>query len=158
MPPKRNQRGRPRGSKNKRKRYNRVRRRRKPLALKQHNFCERFEESIPLLTPTVNTSGNLAITSTKKFSFDMIAQHASYADLFDEYKIDKIVATFRWSPSAYVNVNTTASYSSNLSPLLFFKVDHNDDTADSLVELKKSMKTHYKMLKYDEPFTIQLRS
>eukprot|EP01050_Picozoa_sp_SAG11_P023174 SAG11_NODE_4586_length_1841_cov_143.384615_2_plen_226_part_00 len=155
MPPKRKPRGRPR-----RKKYNRIttkRYRKKPLALKPHNFVERFEENIVLTTPIVNTSGNLATTSTKKFSFDMIAQHAAYAELFDEYKINKIVATFRWSPSAYVLVNSTAAYSGNLSPLLFFKVDHNDDNADSLVELKKSMKTHYKMLKYDEPFTIQLK-
>ena len=139
------------------KKYNRMTKIRKPLALKPHNFVERFEENIRLLKPIINTSGNLTTTSTKKFSFDMIPQHASYAELFDEYKIDKVVATFRWSPSQYVVVNSTAQYSSNLSPLLFFKVDHNDDSAQSLTELKKSMKTHYKMLKYDEPFTIQLR-
>lgn len=154
MPPKR---GRPKGRKNKRKRYNRIGRPQKPLALKPHTFCERFEENIRLISPIINASGNLATTSTKKFSFDMIPQHASYAELFDEYKINKVVATFRWSPSQYVLVNSTAAYSTNLSPLLFFKVDHNDDVAQSLTELKKSMKTKYKMLKYDEPFTIQLK-
>jgi hypothetical protein len=41
--------------------------------------------------------------------------------------------------------------------MLWFKVDHNDDSSQSLVEMKKSMKTHAKMLKYDEPFTIQLK-
>lgn len=149
-------RGRPKGRKN-RKKYNRTSKIRKPLALKPHNFVERFEENIRLTTPIINAAGNLATTSTKKFSFDMIPQHASYAELFDEYKIDKVVATFRWSPSQYVVVNSTAAYSSNLSPLLFFKVDHNDDVAQPLADLKKSMKTHYKMLKYDEPFTIQLK-
>lgn len=129
----------------------------KPLALKPHNFCERFEEVIPLTSDVVNSAGNLNNTMTKKFSFDMIPQHAAYAALFDEYRIDKVVATFRWSPSAYVFVNTTASYSGNLSPLLYFKVDHNDDAADSLPVLKESMKTHVKNLKYDEPFTISLR-
>lgn len=152
MPPKR-------GKQKARKRYNRVNKRkiRKPLALKPHNFVERFEENIRLVTPIVNTSGNLTNTISKKFSLDMITQHPQYGDLFDEYKINKIVATFRWSPSTYVVTNSTAAYSSNLSPLLFFKVDHNDDSAQSLVELKKSMKTHYKMLKYDEPFTMQLK-
>lgn len=155
MPPKRKPRGR-----KPRKKYNRItskRYRRKPLALKPHNFVERFEENISLVTPIINSSGNLTNTISKKFSFDMITQHPQYADLFDEYKINKIVATFRWSPSAYNYVSTTAAYSSNMSPLLFFKVDHNDDSADSLTELKKSMKTKYKMLKYDEPFTIQLK-
>ena len=133
------------------------RRIRRPLALKPHSFCERFEENIRLVTPIVNGSGNLTTTSTKKFSFDMIPQHASYAELFDEYKITKVVATFRWSPSAYVLVNSTAAYSGNLSPLLIFKVDHNDDVAQSVTELKKSMKTHMKMLKYDTPFSIQLK-
>lgn len=140
-----------------RKRYNRVNKIRKPLAIKPHNFCERFEENIRLDNTIVNTAGNLTNTISKKFSFDMIPQHPQYADLFDEYKINKVVATFRWSPSQYVVVNSSASYSSNLSPLLYFKVDHNDDSADSLVELKKSMKTHLKQLKYDEPFTIQLK-
>ena len=68
-----------------------------------------------------------------------------------------MVATFRWSPSTYVFVNTTAAYSGNLSPLLYFKIDHNDDAADTLPILKESMKTHTKNLKYDEPFTISLR-
>ena len=81
MPPKR-------GKQNKRKKYNRVNKRRKriqkPLALKPHNFVERFEENIRLDNTIVNSSGNLTTTSTKKFSFDMIAQHASYAELFDE--------------------------------------------------------------------------
>lgn len=129
----------------------------KPLALKQHNFCERFEENIRLTTPIVNAAGNLTSTVSKMFSFDMIAQHSQYADLFDEYRIDKVVATFRWSPANYVLVNSTAAYSTNLSPLLYFKVDHNDSSADSMATLKKSMKTHTKNLKYDEPFTIQLR-
>jgi hypothetical protein len=127
------------------------------LALKPHSFVERFEENIRLISPIINASGNLATTSTKKFSFDMIPQHASYAELFDEYQINKVVATFRWSPSSYVLVNSTAAYSTNLSPLLFFKVDHNDDVAQPLADLKKSMKTKYKMLKYDEEFTIQLK-
>jgi hypothetical protein len=87
----------------------------------------------------------------------MIAQHPQYADLFDEYKINKIVATFRWSPSRFVLVGSQ-NFSGNVSPLLYFKVDHNDDSADSLATLKESMKTHMKMLKYDEPFTIQLKS
>jgi len=128
----------------------------KPLALKPHNFCERFEETIPLTSDVINAAGNLTTTSTKKFSFDMINQHPSYAELFDEYKINKVVATFRWSPSRNVR-STNNYYAPRLSPLLFFKVDHNDDTADTLADLKKSMKTHYKMLKYDEPFTIQLK-
>lgn len=135
----------------------RFKRKAKPLALKQHNFCERFEENIRLDHTIVNTSGNLTATVSKKFSFDMIAQHPQYADLFDEYRIDKVVATFRWSPSAYVVTNSTAAYSGNLSPQLYFKVDHNDDTADTLAVMKESMKTHSKMLKYDEPFTISLR-
>lgn len=130
---------------------------RKPLALKPHTFCERFEENIRLTTPIVNASGNLASTIAKQFSFDMIPQHAAYAELFDEYKINKVVATFRWSPSQYVVVNSTAAYSSNLSPVLYFKVDHNDASSDSLADLNKSMKTHRKNLKYDEPFTIQLK-
>lgn len=130
---------------------------RKPLALKPHTFCERFEENIRLTTPIVNASGNLASTIAKQFSFDMIPQHAAYAELFDEYKINKVVATFRWSPSQYVVVNSTAAYSSNLSPVLYFKVDHNDASSDSLATLNKSMKTHRKNLKYDEPFTIQLK-
>ena len=139
------------------KRYNRTNKPRKPLALKAHNFCERFEEVIPLTHDQINGSGNLNTTMTKKFSFDMIPQHAAYAALFDEYRIDKVVATFRWSPSTYVFVNSTAAYSGNLSPLLYFKKDYNDDAADSLPILKESMRTHTKNLKYDEPFSISLR-
>lgn len=144
-------------TKSSRRKYNRSSGKNKPLALKPHNFCERFEETIPLSHDILNAAGNLTTTVSKKFSFDMISQHAQYADLFDEYRIDKVVATFRWSPTQYVVVSSSSAYSSNLSPLLYFKVDHNDDTADTLAVLKESMKTHTKNLKYDEPFSISLR-
>lgn len=143
------------------KRYNRQNKRRtrknkKALALLTHNFVERFEETIRLDASIVNTAGNLTNTVSKKFSFDMITQHPSYSELFDEYKINKVVATFRWSPSRIVRA-TNNYYAPRMAPLLFFKVDHNDSSADTLVELKKSMKTHYKTIKYDEPFTIQFK-
>ena len=150
MPPKRNN----------RKRYNRVNKRRKgkrqtPLALKPHNFCERFEQEIRLDNSTITSLGNLGLTTVKKFRFDDIPQHPQYALLFDEYKINKVVATFRWSPSRAIYA--LGGIQNLVSPMLIFKVDHNDDTQDAIADLKKSMKTHYKRLKYDEDFTIQLK-
>lgn len=128
------------------------RRRRVPLALKQHAFVERAEVEHQLV---INTEAN-ATGHFETFSLSKMKQQSSYADIFEFYRIDKIVATFRYK----MNSRASASYNvqNEVNPLLFFKVDHNDITADTLAVMKESMKTKEKQLSNDKPeFSIVLK-
>lgn len=131
-------------------------RRRKPLALKQHAFVER---AINAQTLTVNTEA-AASGVFESFMLSKMKQQSDYCNIFEFYRIDKVVATFRYKGGAATQAATSTSVRSwnEVNPLLYFKVDHNDITADSLDTLKDSMKTKTHMLTNDKPeFSIQLK-
>lgn len=96
----------------------------------------------------------------KSFNLDDINGASSYKNLFEYYRIDKVVVTFRYKstgaqarndPSGFPRVN-------EVNPLLYFKVDHNDIDSDSLLLMRQSMKTKEKQLSNDKPeFTITLK-
>lgn len=133
----------------------RNRRRRKPLALKQHNFVERAEVEHQLV---INTEA-AATGHFETFSLSKMKQQSSYADIFEFYRIDKIVATFRYKGGAAGIASVAGGANWNESnPLLYFKIDHNDITADTLNTMKESMKTKTHMISNDKPeFSIQLK-
>lgn len=140
-------RGRPRGRRNRKKRT--------PLALKQHDFVERLAVNS---TITVNTEA-ASTCVTRTFALNQIGQWNSYSDLFEYYKINKIVATFRYKggnappPSDAVGIRFN-----EVNPVLYFKVDHDDDTAQSMVTMKESSKTREHQLTNDKPnFTITFK-
>ncbi|AJP36451.1 putative capsid protein [Avon-Heathcote Estuary associated circular virus 21] len=141
-----------RSSSGSRRRYP-LRSRRRPLALKQHAFCERAENEQTIVINTEAAATGLFET----FTLSKMRQQASYAQIFEFYRIDKVVATFR-----YKNVNnateTTGRAQNEVNPLLYFKVDHNDNTSDSLSTMKDSMKTKTHMFTNNNPeFSIQLK-
>ena len=131
--------------------------RKKPLALKTHNFVERVITTIPLNSAAVSGLGNLNTTVAKTFMLQDIPQHPQYATLFDEYRIDKVVATFRWSPVGSIQEGSSWRINLNQGPLLMFKVDHNDKNPDSVAVLNQSMRTHKKPLELNKDFSISLR-
>ena len=143
-----------------RKRRRVYRRRRKPLALKQHNFVERntLENEID-----VARTEAAAVGLFRTFSLNDIRQVSSYSGIFEYYKIDKIVVTFRYktgglAPALNPNSTSLASLANEVNPMLIFKVDHNDVTADTISELKDSMRTRKKVLTNDNPeFSITLK-
>lgn len=126
--------------------------RRRPLALKQHSFVERGTTEHDLQINTEASAGGHFHT----FSLNQMKQQASYAALFEFYRIDKIVVTFRYKATS----RASASYNTQneVNPLLYFKVDHNDASADTLILMKDSMKTKTHMFTNDKPeFSIQLK-
>lgn len=131
-----------------------IRRRRKPLALKQHAFCERAvsEREIVINTEAAATGIYESFTLTK------MRQQANYAALFEFYRIDKVVATFRYKGGT-AQIAVDNDYTTNeVNPLLYFKVDHNDISSDSLDTMKDSLKTKTHMFTNDKPeFSIQLK-
>lgn len=127
----------------------------KPLALKTHTFCER---KVTDLVMTLDTEGS-ATGMFKSFNLDDINNASAYKQLFEYYRIDKVVVTFRYKcHSASKQPTTTGPRPNEVNPLLYFKVDHNDIASDSLILMKQSMKTREKQLSNNQPeFTIQLK-
>lgn len=133
---------------------------RKPLALKLHNFVERntLENEIQV----AKTEG-AAVGLFRTFSLNDIRQVSNYSGIFEYYKIDKIVVTFRYktgglAPALNPNGTSLGSVHNEINPMLIFKVDHNDVTADTISELKDSMRTRKKVLTNNNPeFSITLK-
>lgn len=127
--------------------------RRRPLALKPHAFVERrIVESV--LTP--NGSGYFV-----SFALDDVYNKTSYQKLFEYYKIDKVVVEFSYKADGDPRRDVTQANQMGVNeanPLLYFKVDHNDITADSLATMKASSKTRKYQFTNDKPnFTIQIK-
>lgn len=143
----------------------RTKRRKTPLALQPHSFVERTAPSVLVVANESSASGLF-----QPFTLDQCLQASSYKDLFEYYRIDKVVVEFRYKGAqtpAYTTVPATSSGSqasyameinNEINPVLYFKVDHNDVSAQSLNDMKESMKTREVQLTNSKPnFTIQLK-
>lgn len=134
---------------------------RRPLALMPHNFVERKRSQLlSLNSGTLDVNGNLLSTNTWSFQVSDLPQIASYATLFEYYKINKVIVEFSYKTGGlFANTSTGTSISVNeINPTLIFKVDHNDVTGDSIGVLLQSMKTHKKQLTNNSPnFSITLK-
>lgn len=122
---------------------------RKPLALQSHNFCERVIEEYNL---PVNGAGLF-----QSFSLDSIYNSTSYQKLFEYYKINKVVVTLRYKADGQVRQDSVVTSSpgtqsvNEVNPLVYFKVDHNDVSADTLDQMKASMRTKEVQFRNNRP-------
>lgn len=133
-----------------------MRRLRKPLALQQHNFVERGNSET---TIQVDTEAS-AVGLFKEFNIDQMWNATYYKELFEYYKLNKVVVTFRYksTPQPASLSGGTQPFFNELNPLIYFKVDHNDITADTLLTLKESTRTRTKQLTNNESeFSIVLK-
>ncbi len=119
-----------------------------PLALKQHQFCERANaEQITI----GNVSGTLAAPYyTRIFKFKDLKQCDQYSSIFDQYRLDKVIATFRYKGIAVPALQSAGAagtgFVNDLNLMIYFKVDHNDVQANTLNVMKLSSKTRTHML------------
>lgn len=150
-------RGRPRGARDRRPRRRRGRRVRKkvPLALKQHNFVESLQSDTII---NIDTEANSTMVG-RAFGLNQIAQVAAYKDLFEYYRINKVVATFRYKGTA---APATTSHiiprMNEVNPIIFFKVDHDDISSESVSVMRQSAKTREYQLSNAKPeFTITFK-
>lgn len=130
---------------------------RQPLALQQHHFVERNTVQDVI---QIDTEAS-AVGLFKSFTLDHCNNASSYKDLFEYYKIDKIVVTFKYKGEALPAYNTIPGSNqmmNEVNPLLYFKVDHNDIASDPLITMQQSMRTRTKVLTNNESeFTITLK-
>lgn len=135
----------------------------KSLALKQHNFVERVKDiTLMLNSSTLDANGNLASTHTNTFQLSDIPQVAAYSTLFEYFRIDKVVVTYRYKvagiPAGYIANPLNVNMSQEINPLLYFKVDHNDAVSQTVPVLLESSRTKEKQLTNSSPnFTITLK-
>ena len=138
---------------------------RKALALKTHNFVERCQPQ-----ELVVANEGSAVGLFRNFTWTQCLQVASYAAIFEYYRINKVVVEFRYKGAetpAYASTPATSSGNqaaynqeiiNEINPVLYFKVDHNDITADSLTKMKESMRTREHQFTNNRPnFTITLK-
>lgn len=131
-----------------------------PLALKTHNFVERCQ---PQELIVANESA--AVGLFRNFTLSQCLQVSHYQQLFEYYKINKVVVEFRYKGAetpAYTTINGTGTQNNEIineiNPVLYFKVDHNDTNADTLSVMKESMRTREHQLTNSKPnFTITLK-
>ena len=111
----------------------------KPIPLRQHVFTERVisESNLP-----VNGAGLF-----QTFALQDIYNSTAYQRLFEYYKLDKVIITLRYKADLnprldIVNNASTGTQSVNeANPVVWFKVDHNDVSADTLDVMKASTRT-----------------
>lgn len=135
-------------------------RRRKSLALKTHNFVERCQ---PQELTVANEASAVGLFRT--FTLSQCLQVGSYTDIFEYYKINKVVVEFRYRGAetpAYTTINGVGTQNNEIkneiNPVLYFKVDHNDVNADTLSVMKESMRTKEHQLSSNKPnFSIVLK-
>ena len=125
----------------------------KPLARQSHTFTERVIEEQVL---EVNSSG-LFMT----FALQDIYNSVSYQKLFEYYQLNKVVVHVRYkadgNPRTDVNAATYMPVN-EANPVLWFKVDHNDASSDTLDVMKASTRTKEVQLTNNKPnFSIVLR-
>lgn len=120
-----------------------TRRSHKPIAFQEHSFVERS-------TQTLNLDVNGGTTGLS-FKLDNIYNRASYADIFGQYKINKIIVNIRYKMNGQVAYDNVTSSMNEINPLLYYKVDLNDDTADSLETLKASARTQTQQITNNKP-------
>lgn len=114
----------------------------KRLALKAHNFVEKFEQTITLNSGTLDANGNLSTGYGRYFQLDDIPQVASYKELFDSFVIRKVVAEIRYDYTFSIINDVNANRPVNpIYPVLLIKNDHNDVDSQSYATLLESEKT-----------------
>lgn len=129
-------------------------RRKKPLALQRHSFVER--KTTDLVMNVDNESS--AVGMFKSFNLNEMNNAAQYKELFEYYRIDKVVVTFKYKAYSYANAVSALTGVNEVNPILFFKKDHNDVSADSITVMKESMKTKEVQLTNNRPnFSIVLK-
>lgn len=138
------------------RRRTRFKKRKTPLALKQHNFVER---GVTEGVITINTEASSTMFG-ETFALSKVQQSAEYKTLFEMYRIDKVVVTFRYKGgNATVGATSTSVRNWNeVNPVLYFKVDHDDITTQTVGVMKESSKTREHQFSNDKPnFSITLK-
>lgn len=162
MPPKR---GRPRKARRTvgTQTYRRKTKIRRPLALQLHNFVERCQPQ-----ELTVASESAAVGLFRNFSLSQCLQVGHYAAIFEMYKINKVVVTFRYKgaqtpayttlPAGNSSAGTNNEIINEINPVLYFKVDHNDINSDTLNDMKESMRTKEHQFTNNRPnFDITLK-
>lgn len=108
----------------------------KPLALATHNFTEWGYMPTELAV-------NQASGTAKTWTFNEITQFSHYKELFEYFKLVKVIAQFSIGTSSVVPYNDMVAGQNQPTQMskveVYYKIDHNDETSPaSLTSFKES--------------------
>jgi hypothetical protein len=105
----------------------------KPLALATHNFTE-WSNAPNLL----DINGG---ATAKMFTFNQIPQWDSYKELFEYFKLNKVVVTFSIGTDSFLPYNDMVSNQNQPAMMskaeVYYKIDHNDAVPPATLDLFK---------------------
>ena len=115
----------------------RLNRYRRIAQFKTHSF---MRNTRPITYSLENTSN--WVPNTLTFQLSDVINVSDFENLFDQFKISKVVLTLRWTPraSTYTSTNTIAA-TGVYNPVLYYYTDHDDDdpvaTQQDMLEVQK---------------------
>jgi len=142
----------------------------KAISLRSHIFEETVAtHSIPIDSTKVDANGNLIATDFRTFRFSDLPQAAHYADLFYQYRLLKIIATYSWTGEGTVvpsvnmaaPVGTSGTFNSypinNISaPKIWVQRNHSVIAALSAAQMSTSSKTIRQTLKAGNTYSVAI--
>lgn len=88
-----------------------------------------FTRNTRPITYSLDTTTNW-VPNSLTFQLSDVINVSDFTNLFDQFRIDKVVLTLRWSPraSTYTSTNNMAA-TGIYNPVLYYVTDHDDDSA-----------------------------
>lgn len=128
-------------------RMTRLRRGRMPQNKYNEHMYKRWTDPLPV--DITGTTYNLGLV----FKLEDVKGEADFADLYDRYMLTTVVLRFKLvtNPDSSIKLNTTAGALSdfqmtNWYPKLWYCVDYDDNSTETLAQLKERAQTKCKVL------------
>lgn len=88
------------------------------------------------------TSANTYENDAFFFALNTLQNYTELTNLYDQYKITKIIMYLNWSPLAYsTGLNDTSKTPELIAPMVMYTRDHDDATPITLADFKQISKT-----------------
>jgi len=119
-----------------------------------HHRFTRYATGTDLITVSAGTAGQ---SFSLVNSLTAVANYTEFTNLYDQYKITGIKATFQLenNPDASAILNNGAvANSNNFFPRIWYYVDNNDSTAPALIDCKQHVKVRHRVLRPNAMMTV----
>lgn len=128
---------------------------RKRVSLDYHEFA-RYGDAFPFTSP--NVSDSVAYT----FQVSDVLSIAEFGALFDSYKIKKVVINIQLvnNPNSTIqpaNTPAATSNSENFYPKLWYIRDYDDNTTETLLQMKERAGVKYRVMRPNSVLKIVLK-
>jgi len=123
-------------------------------SLTQHSYSRYGLASTITLT---NTEDSTAFS----FAFNDIINNAEFSQLYDRYRLDRILVKIQLinNPSSAIPLNATSSTANGLNwyPKVWSAIDYDDSNAETIAQLKERSGTKCRILEPNKTLTYYIR-